>query len=437
MGHKGPTLRPEQKPVPPPGRRAELDADPCQSCGSDPRVSPETGAELPVVKGALEAQAAAERRVAELEHEIDRATRRGDSHAETLRGIRSMGDDAERMRLWATDSLSGFTETLEATLLKLSDERNSLQEQLAAVTAERDTYLAEIDPPECRMQIGRDGYVPENSRDGMRLWKREADEIKGDLERVRLERDGWCEEVQEMHAKHTLGLAVERDRAEQIARALGLRADASFDLVLECAEEWRQLRLAMATGETGPNVRMEIMELADDVIAATTDLDADALALRLRSIAMTVLGDRSFRHLGILMHQVDMRSTQEPTPDEKAARVFPDVEVRVQSLPPRVTVHANSTMHAGIFAICGDDIRSATVFADDDNEVTCADCLVEIARGSIYIDGDKAVFASPVAAGRPGISTDLSEEVVAASADRDIGAIAERLRLITRGEVLP
>jgi len=36
---------------------------PCQSCGADPCVSPKTGEELPVVAGALDAQAAAEQRV--------------------------------------------------------------------------------------------------------------------------------------------------------------------------------------------------------------------------------------------------------------------------------------------------------------------------------------------------------------------------------------
>ncbi len=36
-------------------------AIPCQSCGADPRISPPSGKELPVVKGALDAQAEAEK----------------------------------------------------------------------------------------------------------------------------------------------------------------------------------------------------------------------------------------------------------------------------------------------------------------------------------------------------------------------------------------
>ena len=36
-------------------------AIPCQSCGADPRISPASGEELPVVKGALDEQAQAEK----------------------------------------------------------------------------------------------------------------------------------------------------------------------------------------------------------------------------------------------------------------------------------------------------------------------------------------------------------------------------------------
>jgi hypothetical protein len=39
----------------------ETCAIPCQSCGADPRISPPSGKELPVVKGALDAQAEAEK----------------------------------------------------------------------------------------------------------------------------------------------------------------------------------------------------------------------------------------------------------------------------------------------------------------------------------------------------------------------------------------
>lgn len=39
-------------------------SNPCQSCGADPSVSPPTGEDLPIIKGALDAQADAERRCA-------------------------------------------------------------------------------------------------------------------------------------------------------------------------------------------------------------------------------------------------------------------------------------------------------------------------------------------------------------------------------------
>lgn len=49
-------------------RRAHADIQPpvvtvCCSCGADPNVYPETGAELPIVRGALDAQAHAEQRM--------------------------------------------------------------------------------------------------------------------------------------------------------------------------------------------------------------------------------------------------------------------------------------------------------------------------------------------------------------------------------------
>lgn len=44
--------------------QALRDANPCKSCGADPRVTPPTGSEPPIVRGALDAQADAERRLA-------------------------------------------------------------------------------------------------------------------------------------------------------------------------------------------------------------------------------------------------------------------------------------------------------------------------------------------------------------------------------------
>lgn len=65
------------------------------------------------------------RRIGELKAELATATLVKNQHTETLRGIAGMpGCDGERMKLWASDSLQGYTETLDCTILKL-------QEQLA------------------------------------------------------------------------------------------------------------------------------------------------------------------------------------------------------------------------------------------------------------------------------------------------------------------
>lgn len=59
---------------------------------------------------------------------------RGDNHAESLRAIRDMCGaetvDVERIRLWASDSLSGYTEPLESSLLKLQDVLRMVSETL-------------------------------------------------------------------------------------------------------------------------------------------------------------------------------------------------------------------------------------------------------------------------------------------------------------------
>lgn len=68
-------------------------------------------------------------RLAEVEAEREAYKNRGDNHAETLRGVRAIlaenQPDIERALLWISDGLFGYTESLEATLLKASDERNS------------------------------------------------------------------------------------------------------------------------------------------------------------------------------------------------------------------------------------------------------------------------------------------------------------------------
>jgi septation ring formation regulator EzrA len=55
-----------------------------------------------------------------------------DQHAETLRGVASMpAHDGERMKLWASDSLQGYTETLDCTVLKLQDQLTQCQQREA------------------------------------------------------------------------------------------------------------------------------------------------------------------------------------------------------------------------------------------------------------------------------------------------------------------
>lgn len=61
------------------------------------------------------------REYADIELTAERNIRK--NHAETLRAIASMGDDSERMRQWARDALSGYTESQESLVLRLSNER--------------------------------------------------------------------------------------------------------------------------------------------------------------------------------------------------------------------------------------------------------------------------------------------------------------------------
>lgn len=67
--------------------------------------------------------------------EVERLKIRGDCHAETLRGIAAMDPSIEagRMKQWARDGLSGYMETTEATVKRLSDEINTLTAVNAAL----------------------------------------------------------------------------------------------------------------------------------------------------------------------------------------------------------------------------------------------------------------------------------------------------------------
>lgn len=64
-----------------------------------------------------------------------------ENHRETLRGIADMdpATEGDRMRLWARDALSGYTETAEVSMKKMQDERNRLHSQ----ATEYRTWLVE------------------------------------------------------------------------------------------------------------------------------------------------------------------------------------------------------------------------------------------------------------------------------------------------------
>jgi chaperonin cofactor prefoldin len=72
--------------------------------------------------------------------ERDAYKNRGDNHWETLRSIREIAQtsgDLERIILWVNDSGSGYTQTVEQTLVEVSDSRNT-------AIAERDALRAQL-----------------------------------------------------------------------------------------------------------------------------------------------------------------------------------------------------------------------------------------------------------------------------------------------------
>jgi hypothetical protein len=77
--------------------------------------------------------------IARLRASYEAVKRRADNHAETLRGIAAMNPstEGERMRQWAKDALSGYTESAEATI-------KNLMEQNAQLRANLDKALLEL-----------------------------------------------------------------------------------------------------------------------------------------------------------------------------------------------------------------------------------------------------------------------------------------------------
>lgn len=88
----------------------------------------------------------AEAELATLTEERDRSREARRNHAETLRGIAKMdpAKDAERMRQWARDGLSGYVATYEMTLREFEQRVEKAEAELAALKEEWREHLAEI-----------------------------------------------------------------------------------------------------------------------------------------------------------------------------------------------------------------------------------------------------------------------------------------------------
>lgn len=70
----------------------------------------------------------------ELQNAHDRQKARADNHRQTLLGIRQMLPDVERARQWVSDGLSGYTDTVEATIFKQSEELATLRRHKEELT---------------------------------------------------------------------------------------------------------------------------------------------------------------------------------------------------------------------------------------------------------------------------------------------------------------
>lgn len=129
---------------------------------------------------------------------ITKATLRGDCHAETLRGIAEMKpEEGSRMRQWARDGLSGYYETTEATVLRISNERNEIaaeRDALRAIVvalkerasvAESQVENADVNLESVRLAI-KSRYEPqiETLRAERDQAIRERDEARAELQRL-------------------------------------------------------------------------------------------------------------------------------------------------------------------------------------------------------------------------------------------------------------
>lgn len=64
----------------------------------------------------------------QLKQQLEAMTLKNENHRQTLAGIRSMdpATEGERMQQWASDALSGYTESTEATVKSLTNEKLAL-----------------------------------------------------------------------------------------------------------------------------------------------------------------------------------------------------------------------------------------------------------------------------------------------------------------------
>lgn len=100
-----------------------------------------------LMQEASAALASRDKEIERLAKERDAQKRRGDNHAETLRGVRKWirENDIDRALLWISDGLSGYTEPAEKTLCEAIARAEAAEALAATATRERDEARAEVE----------------------------------------------------------------------------------------------------------------------------------------------------------------------------------------------------------------------------------------------------------------------------------------------------
>ena len=88
----------------------------------------------------------------------------------------------------------GLVEALRDLLHQMETEREQ-------ALGELENLRTELDPPECRLQVGPDANVPTNARHAIQLWMAEAKRLKQKLEIKELEIQALIETSPELHKK--------------------------------------------------------------------------------------------------------------------------------------------------------------------------------------------------------------------------------------------